>query len=65
MAADGRWPIQLDVERRITVAAAMRMYGLPTDDLLNPHSPATVYERLLISRVNDPAIEVDLPLLAG
>jgi len=65
VAADGGWPIQLDVERAITVAAAMRMYGLSTDGLANPEAPAIVYERLLLSRINDPDIKVELPLLAG
>jgi len=65
VAADGGWPIQLNVERLTTVAAAMRIYGLPTDDLLLPNSPATIYERLLLSRINDPEVRVELPLLAG
>ncbi|MCJ7726450.1 MAG: hypothetical protein MUP76_08710, partial [Acidimicrobiia bacterium] len=65
VSAEGGWPIQLDVERRVTTAAAMRMYGIPTDDLIHPSAPATVYERLLLSHIDDPSIEVDLPLLAG
>ncbi|MFH2073369.1 MAG: hypothetical protein ABIJ75_11015 [Actinomycetota bacterium] len=65
VAADGGWPIQLDVERTVTVEAALRMYGLPVDDLQFPDAPAVAYERLALSRINDPSIRVTLPLLAG
>ena len=65
VAIDGGWPVQLDVEREVSVAAAMRMYGLPTEDLIHTTADATVYERLLLSHINDASIEVDLPLLAG
>ncbi|MCB2224525.1 MAG: hypothetical protein KQH83_10195 [Actinobacteria bacterium] len=65
VAADGGWPIQLDVERRVTLAAALRTYGLPFDDLLDPGAPAVLYERLLLTRIDDPALRVELPLLAG
>jgi hypothetical protein len=65
VAADGGWPIQLDVERSLPLAAALRLYDLPFDDLANPSHPATVYERLLLSHINDPDLTVDLPLLAG
>jgi len=65
VAVDGGWPVQLNVEREVSVAAAMRMYGLPTEDLIHTAADATVYERLILSHINDPSIEVDLPLLAG
>ena len=65
VAADGGWPIQLEVERRVTVAAALRMYGIPTDDIIHPSASATAFERLLLIHIDDPSLEVDLPLLAG
>ena len=39
VAVDGGWPIQLDVERQVTTAAAMRMYGLPTEESHQPDPP--------------------------
>jgi hypothetical protein len=65
VAADGGWPIQLDVERSMDIEAALRMFGMPSGDLVDPGVPAIVFKRLLLTRINDPTIKVDLPLLTG
>ena len=65
VAADGGWPIQLDIERSIGIEAALRIFGMPSGDLIDPGAPAIVFERLLLTRINDPTITVELPLLAG
>jgi len=65
VATEGRWPIQLDVERSVNIEAALRLFGLPSDGITDPGAHAIVFERLILTRINDPSITVDLPLLAG
>jgi len=65
VAAEGDWPIQLDVERSVNIEAALRLFGLPSDGITDPGAQAIVFERLLLTLINDPSIKVDLPLLAG
>jgi hypothetical protein len=65
VAADGGWPVAADIERSMDLATALALFGMSADGVLDPEAPATVVDRLRISRIDDPEIRVELPLLAG
>ena len=65
VAADGGWPVSADIERSVDVGTALSLFGIPATEVLHPDAPATVTDRLRLSRINDGTIRVDLPLLAG
>jgi hypothetical protein len=63
-AAEGGWPLEMDVQEEMSLAEARRTFGLSTgpagDDL-----PATIFTRLQLTRIDDPSLRVEPPLTAG
>jgi hypothetical protein len=63
-AADGGWPVEIDVVERTNLAEARRIFGLSAEPSW-VDIPATVFTRLRLTRPNDPSIRVAPPLAAG
>jgi hypothetical protein len=63
-AVDGGWLMEVDVEQQADLAEALRSFGFPEEGA-HAGIPATLFTHLRLSRPDDPAIEVEPPLLAG
>lgn len=63
-AVEGGWVVQLLVEEETDLAEARELFGLPalagSGDL-----PAAIFTSLRLSRPDDPALQVQAPLMAG
>lgn len=63
-AVDGNWPVAVEVEEETTVGSARQTFGLAGEST-DGGLPATIFTRLQLTRIDDPAIQVEPPLTAG
>jgi hypothetical protein len=64
-AVDGGWPLEIEIERTTDLSEALLVYGLSDEPIAHAGVPATLFTTLRLSHIDDPTIEVAVPLIAG